>query len=722
VTVLATAPSITVTKTPSSTTVPEPGASVTFTVRVENTSNAQDPVTIDTLVDDVHGSLDGQGSCALPQLIPPASFYQCAFSATVSGNAGDSETDTVTASGQDDEGTTAGPANDSATVTVTDVVPVLTVTKEAVPASLPEPGGEVTFNLRIDNDSVAGDPVTIDSLTDDIYGDLLDLTDEGGSAKLQSGTTCTLPQAISPGGFYECTFSAEVTGDPDDSETDTVTASGADDEGTPAAGADSATVTITGLAPSIVVAKSASPTTVPEPGASVTFTVQIDNTSGVADPVTIDSLIDDVHGDLNAQGSCSTPQVIQPAASYSCSFSATVNGVPGDTETDTVTASGQDDDGVAVNGNDGATVTVTDVAPAISVAKSASPTTFFNDTATTEIYTVRVTNDSVSSDTVSLTALDDSIYGDVTDITDEGGTVKEQLSSGCALPQAIASSSFYECSFTATVSGNAGDSETDTVAASVTDEEGTRASGGDSATVTVTGTGPQIRVTKTASTSTVTEPGGAVTFTIQVDNESVAGDPVTLLTLTDDVHGNLHGQGDCATGGVIQPQASYSCSFTVQVTGNAGEVETDTVTATGEDDELESTAGADSATVTVKGAAPSITVTKTPSSPTVSEPSGPITFTVRVDNTSNTEDPVTRQQRRLGDRYGDRLGPGRRRGGGERERQRHGDGGGHGTVDRGEQDGGSDLGERARRQRHLHGTGGQHLARPGPGDDHLAAG
>ena len=52
---------------------------------------------------------------------------------------------------------------------------------------------------------------------------------------------------------------------------------------------------------------------------------------------------------------------------------AFVAGNAGDSETDVVTASGTDDDGAPVTDSDDATVTVTGVAPAITVTKTASP-------------------------------------------------------------------------------------------------------------------------------------------------------------------------------------------------------------------------------------------------------------------------------------------------------------------------------------------------------------
>lgn len=55
-----------------------------------------------------------------------------------------------------------------------------------------------------------------------------------------------MPQRLGVGATYECSFSASVTGDAGDRETDTVTATATDDQGNPAEASDSATVEITG--------------------------------------------------------------------------------------------------------------------------------------------------------------------------------------------------------------------------------------------------------------------------------------------------------------------------------------------------------------------------------------------------------------------------------------------------------------------------------------------
>jgi len=230
------------------------------------------------------------------------------------------------------------------------------VTKSATPEELVEPGGEVVFTVVVENISTA-DTVTITGLTDDVYGDLNGQGD------------CSVPQELGPGESYECSFTAEVEGNAGDVFTDTVTATGSDDDGNPVSDSDDATVTITDVPSAIEVTKTADPTEVAEPGGEVEFTVVVENTS----TVTITSLTDDVYGNLDGQGDCEMPQELGPGESYTCSFTAEVEGNAGEVHTDTVTATGSDDDGNPVEGADDATVTITDVPSAIEVTKTLRP-------------------------------------------------------------------------------------------------------------------------------------------------------------------------------------------------------------------------------------------------------------------------------------------------------------------------------------------------------------
>lgn len=333
-------PTLTVGKTPGVATIPEPGGSVTFTVVVTNTS--VESVTLTSLTDTDFGNLNGQGTCATGGTIVAGGTYSCSFSGTVSGNAGSTHSNTVTALVSDDEGNLASNTG-VANVGITDVLPTLVVTKSAGVASIPEPGGSVTFTVEVQNTSP--EIVTLTTLTDTDFGDL------------NGQGTCATGGTIAVGATYTCSFSGTVSGNAGDTHTNTVSATVSDDEANSASDTDDATVAITNVSSSISVAKTTDPIGVPEPGGSVTFTVQISNTSA-ADAVMLTSLTDDVHGDLDGQGSCLLPQTIGIGSSYSCSFTATVSGSAGDSETDTATASGTDDDGDPVSDADDATVFV----------------------------------------------------------------------------------------------------------------------------------------------------------------------------------------------------------------------------------------------------------------------------------------------------------------------------------------------------------------------------
>ncbi len=107
---------ISVSKTANPISLPAPGGTVTFTVRVTNNSGT-DAVTLTLLTDDVYGNLDDNGTCALTQTILAEESYECFFTEAVSGSAGD-YVDTVTAEAEDGEGN-HDTASDSATVSIT---------------------------------------------------------------------------------------------------------------------------------------------------------------------------------------------------------------------------------------------------------------------------------------------------------------------------------------------------------------------------------------------------------------------------------------------------------------------------------------------------------------------------------------------------------------------------------------------------------------------------
>ena len=556
------APTITVDKTADPVSLPEPGGTFTFKVVVTNTS-PDETVTITSLTDDIYGNLDNKGTCDTGASLAPGETYACSFPGAFSGNAGATQTDWVTAKAVDDEKTEA-TAKDDATVRLSDVKPTIVVDKTATILSRPEPGGKFTFEVAVKNTSF--ETVTITSLTDDIYGNL----DGRG--------TCDIGAILAPNASYTCAFDGDFTGNAGDKQTDIVSAAAVDNDGSEATDTDDATVELTDVKPTITVDKTADPTVVDEPGGNVTFTVKVKNTS--FEPVTLDSLVDDTHGDLNGQGTCVTGGSIAPGATYTCTFSAMVSGDAGDFETDVVDAVASDNDGNKVTAKDDATVTILNVDPSVKVIKDASPSTRPEPGGSFK-FSIQVIN--TSNEAVTLISLTDDIYGDLNNQGD------------CVIGATLAANGgHYDCSFGGSFTGDAGDSQTDIVTATVVDNDKDQKSGFDDATVSLTDVPPSITVDKTASPDKV-EAGTEVTFTVKVTNTSK--ETVSLDSLTDDIHGDLNGQGTCVADGSVKiaAGATYTCEFTSIV----NQTETDVVTATVSDNEGNHVGDDDDATVTV---------------------------------------------------------------------------------------------------------------------------
>ena len=466
---------------------------------------------------------------------------------------------------------------------------VLKVVKTATPTSVNEPGEPVTFAVSVTNTGIDPDnSVTLNSLMDNIYGDITTTGHDGITA-----TTCAVPQVIpsddgNVGGVdtYTCNFTANVVGDGGDLETDTVTATGIDERGNMITGEDDATVTIVDAPPAIEVAKTATPDEVLEPGGMVTFGVTVTNNSVSSDPVTIDSLVDDIHGDLNGQGSCSVPQVIAGGGgSYSCSFTATVSGNAGYVETDTVSASGADDENNPVSDSDSATVTVLNLPSTISLVKTADPTSV-EEPGGNVTYSFTITNTS-AVDTVTIDNLVDDIIGDLNGL----GT--------CSVPQLLVPGGSYSCELIAPVTGNAFDSVTNTATASGIDDDGQPVMAADSATVDIDNVPPAATLTKNATEL-------LVTYSVTVCNDSDA-ESLELNALHDVPYGDITvvandiTETSCAVPQTLQPAGDgggldcYSCSFKAITTTSPT---TDTVTGTVDDDDGSTSATpSDSATV-----------------------------------------------------------------------------------------------------------------------------
>ena len=141
--------SIDVQKSVSPTTLKEPGGSVTYSVRITNTSDVN--VSITNVVDDKFGDLDdsgGTGCFDVPINLGPGQFASCQFTKTITGQAGYEHVNTVCADAVDQYGNPLKDCDD-AKVTITPRLIDLVIVKEATsPTKL---NGTVNYSLTVTN-------------------------------------------------------------------------------------------------------------------------------------------------------------------------------------------------------------------------------------------------------------------------------------------------------------------------------------------------------------------------------------------------------------------------------------------------------------------------------------------------------------------------------------------------------------------------------------------
>lgn len=316
--------SIQLVKTADPTSVPETGGAVTFTFQLTNTGETT--ATLDSLTDTVFGNLNGQGTCSIPQTLPVNGIYTCSLTRTIAGDYGVDHTNVATVAASDTFGNHA-TSSDDAMVTFTDVLPQIQVTKKPDPSSLPEPGGQVTYTITIQN--LTAEPLRLTSLVDDKFGDLT--------------AECKLPVDLPGLGQFTCLITRSLTGNAPDVHVNTVTATGQDDEGNQATANATAQVTFTSLIePQIKVEKTPNTYKVLYTGGEVTYEIRVYNL--VLEPLVLTSLVDDKFGDLSAE--CNLPVNLapmgQPGDQYPCYITRTLSGPAGEPHVNTVTATAHD--------------------------------------------------------------------------------------------------------------------------------------------------------------------------------------------------------------------------------------------------------------------------------------------------------------------------------------------------------------------------------------------
>ncbi|MBK7219383.1 MAG: hypothetical protein IPH95_20570 [Candidatus Promineofilum sp.] len=336
------------------------GDTIAYTYKVTNSGNVSltPPYAV---TDNKIGAPNAVTCQQTPNPLNPGDFFTCTATYTVTQADLDAGSVTNIASGSARHGQIPVISNDD-TVTVPAVqTPLLEVTK--VPNKTVVASGDlVTFTILVENKGTI--TLSLNSLVDSVYGDITTTGHHGITA-----TTCDLTPPVvlaALTGTYTCTFTAAVTGNPNTSHTNTVTA--CDTTKNPDVCDDGSAIVPIIADPAIEVIKTANPTQLYAPGGSVVFTVVINNTGGGALDLT--SLTDNVFGNITTTGhngitatTCAVPQTISQAGSYQCQFTATVNGAAGTVHTDIVTGSGTGFNGDPLSDNDDAVVNI--IAPPI---------------------------------------------------------------------------------------------------------------------------------------------------------------------------------------------------------------------------------------------------------------------------------------------------------------------------------------------------------------------
>ena len=169
-----------------------------------------------------------------------------------------------------------------------------------------------------------------------------------------------------------------------------------------------------------------------------------------------------------------------------------------------------------------------------------------------------------------------------------------------------------------------------TAGSATTDPDTTDLTGCHDTTVDVQ---PTIVVIDTANPTSVSQPGGSVTFTF-FSLEHV-GEAVARSSLSDSEFGTLAGDADCKVGTVLGAGASCDFSEIHFISGDTSDpAHLNTFTATATDDENNVATDDDDATVSFEDGPPTISLDKAVDVSTLAEPGGVFTYTLTVTNDS----------------------------------------------------------------------------------------
>ena len=612
-------PALTVVKSAAPTSVSAVGDRITYTFVVTNSGN----VTVRSLaVNDTQvapaGSLDAAPVCDVTTLAPGASAT-CTATYAVGQADLDAGTiaDTATATGNTPTGGPVTSPPSSATVEAVRTSG-LTLTKAASPTAVDTVGQVVTYTFTVTN---TGNVTVRDLAIADVQ------TAPAGA--LDAAPVCNVT-TLAPGGLATCRATYTVTQDDLDAGSihDAATASGTDPSGAKVTSPQAeATVTI-GQAAALDLVKTADTTEVSAVGDVITYTFTVANTGNL----TVHGLaIADTQlapaGALDAAPVCNAT-TLAPGAVTACTatYTVTQDDLDAGSVNDTANATGADPSGDPVVSPDStATVGVT-AAPALTVVKSASPTTV-SAAGQTITYTFAVSNTgNVTLDRIAIldtqTApagnLDAAPVCDATRLLPGTGTT-------CTATYTVAQADVDHGS----VQDSAIATGTDPTGGPVT-------SPSSQATVEVT-QDAALALTKKASPTTVSAVGDLIGYTFTVTNTgNVTLDDIAITDHQSAPAGNLDADPVChAT--ALPPGASTTCTATYTVTQadlDAGTVH-DTATASGTDPAGDAVTSPEADATVTAAQQPAIGLVKNADVSSVSAVGDVITYTFTISNNGN---------------------------------------------------------------------------------------
>ncbi len=594
-------PVIQASKTASPSIVPAAGGDVTYTVRITNLS--PETVWLNSLVDDLFGNLDGEGTCAVtpPVELAPnnttddTDVYSCTFvrhltQADPGVDDAGLHTNTVTGIAEDADGNEASD-DDPATVGFTDLV-------KTVDPSVVEDGENATYTVTLTN---TGTTAVVSDLVDDLPEGVTYVADSALPVEPTSvvdnpdpniSQTLTWADVFLAGGesrtFRYTVHLAENLIDRTTLVND-ATWAGSD---------DNATVTVDNPAePGLE--KAADVTEVTSPG-QVNYTLTLTNTGGsdatgplvdeLPAGVTFDSVTGSTPAPTSVVGQIVTWNSVTVAPGQTLTFTYLVNVAPNLADQTQLT-----NDATWQDLQDDVTVTV-DQPPVPAVSKIATRGNgSLVDTDRVrpgDVLTYRVTASNTApagSALLSGTLVDtpDLAYVSVPTAISDGGVWNGTTITWPVTDLAGGASVTFTYQVTVNADAPEGGSVDDHVVLQTL-----FGNPEDTTTNPIDGL-PTIQVDKTADPATVPAAGGDVTYTIVVTN--LSPETVWLNSLVDDKFGDLNGQGTCDVATPVELAATnttddldtYTCTFTVHLAEDSAGVEegqhVNVVTATAED-------------------------------------------------------------------------------------------------------------------------------------------